>query len=300
VAHCDWCSSTEGRLRVPVTELGVAPEAASSYLLPLRMGWQAAAHVLLTSEWIDAATAVGCGLAWKACAAGTVLDETMAVARKIAAFPLASLVATKKAMIDAHRDAVRAAVAREGAAFAALLGGAANTDALDAFARRRGAGTDRPAGAAGQRSASSAMPASVVTVPVAGRRNAPEEEAGRVAAWPSHPLGRTVTSHRRARAPPARTPTVEAVERPCPGASAGTPRGPTTHRCRETGGRRPPAASLPGTAQRRDLEANVSRSGAESARSPSPPAPGGGRRPRCRSGCSRHVAASGPRPKQAR
>jgi len=142
LAHCDLVLVDEGaRLRVPFTELGVAPEAASSYLLPLRMGWQAAAHVLLTSEWIDAATAVGCGLAWKACAAGTVLDETMAVARKIAAFPLASLVATKKAMIDAHRDAVRAAVAREGAAFAALLGGAANTDALDAFARRRGAGT---------------------------------------------------------------------------------------------------------------------------------------------------------------
>ncbi len=138
LAHCDLVLLDEtARLRVPFTELGVAPEAASSYLLPLRMGWQAAAHLLLTSEWIDADTAVTSGLAWKRCPAGTVVEETMAVARKIASFPTASLTATKKAMLDAHRDAVRGAVARESAAFAALLGGAANTAALDAFAGRR-------------------------------------------------------------------------------------------------------------------------------------------------------------------
>lgn len=138
LGHCDLVLVDEGtRLRVPFTELGVAPEAASSYLLPLRMGWQAAAHLLLTSEWIDAETAVGSGLAWKRCPAGTVLDETLAVARRIASFPLASLVATKKVMLDAHRDAVRAAVTRESAAFAALLGGTDNTAALGAFTSRR-------------------------------------------------------------------------------------------------------------------------------------------------------------------
>lgn len=141
LGHCDLVLVDEGtRLRVPFTELGVAPEAASSYLLPLRMGWQAAAHLLLTSEWIDAETAVGSGLAWKRCPAGTVLDETLTVARRIASFPLASLVATKKVMLDAHRDAVRAAVTRESAAFAALLGGTDNTAALGAFTSRHGTG----------------------------------------------------------------------------------------------------------------------------------------------------------------
>ena len=43
--------------------------------------------MLLASEWIDAAQAVEVGLALRICPEGTVLDETMALARRIASFP---------------------------------------------------------------------------------------------------------------------------------------------------------------------------------------------------------------------
>ena len=60
----------EARLRAPFAEMGVPPEAASSWLLPERMGWQRAAALLLASEWIDADQAVEAGLALRVCPSG--------------------------------------------------------------------------------------------------------------------------------------------------------------------------------------------------------------------------------------
>ena len=53
--------STTARLKCPFTSLGVAPEAASSYLLPLLLGRQDAAWMLLSAEWVSAAGGEGDG-----------------------------------------------------------------------------------------------------------------------------------------------------------------------------------------------------------------------------------------------
>ncbi len=47
--------STEAKLKCPFASLGVAPEAASSYLLPQLVGRQNAAWILMSSEWITRA-----------------------------------------------------------------------------------------------------------------------------------------------------------------------------------------------------------------------------------------------------
>jgi enoyl-CoA hydratase/carnithine racemase len=134
LAHCDLVLVAEGaRLKTPFTELGVAPEAASSYLFPRRMGWQRAAKVLLSSGWVGAEELVACGLALEVVPAGEVVERTLDLARAIAARPLASLVATKRLMLDAQLPGVRGARQREDAAFAELLGAGANRAALDAF-----------------------------------------------------------------------------------------------------------------------------------------------------------------------
>ena len=71
LGHVDLVLIDErARLRVPFAELGVPPEAASSWLFPARMGWQRASPMLLASEWIDAAQAVESGLALRVCPAG--------------------------------------------------------------------------------------------------------------------------------------------------------------------------------------------------------------------------------------
>ena len=132
--HCDivWMAD-DARLKVPFVTLGVTTEAASSLLLPQRMGWQAAAHFIFTADWLSAADAVACGLAWRACAPDAVLDEAMAVARTIGAHPVDPLQTTKRLMVAAHADAVRAAREREDTEFVRLVGTQANQEALSKF-----------------------------------------------------------------------------------------------------------------------------------------------------------------------
>jgi enoyl-CoA hydratase/carnithine racemase len=122
LAHVDLVLMDEGaRLRAPFAEMGVPPEAASSVLLPARMGWQQAAAALLASEWITAEVAVATGLALRACPDGTVLTETLALARTIASFPPHATRQIKQLMLAGRGTAVADARRREEAAFAALF-----------------------------------------------------------------------------------------------------------------------------------------------------------------------------------
>lgn len=120
-----WCDivfvGRSSRLRVPFTELGVPPEAGSSFLFADRMGWQRAAELLLTSRWIDADEAVRFGIALEAC------DDPVArareVATRIAALSPYSTRAVKSLMAEARRDAARSARAREETMFTELFRG---------------------------------------------------------------------------------------------------------------------------------------------------------------------------------
>jgi enoyl-CoA hydratase/carnithine racemase len=138
LAHCDLVFIAEGaRLKTPFTSLGVSPEAASSYLFPVRMGWQNAARVLFTSDWVSADEAVELGIAFRLCAPETLLSETMELAGRIARMPISSLVTTKRLMLDAQLPLIERARAREEAAFVTVMGGPANLEALTAFAEKR-------------------------------------------------------------------------------------------------------------------------------------------------------------------
>jgi enoyl-CoA hydratase/carnithine racemase len=135
--HCNLVLvDASARLRVPFAELGVPPEAASSVLFPAAMGWQQAARVLLTSDWVSAPELVELGLALKVCAEGTVLDETVALAARIAAHPRAATRASTSLVRAARRDAVVEANRREQAAFGTLLAGAVGSGTLAEFAAR--------------------------------------------------------------------------------------------------------------------------------------------------------------------
>jgi enoyl-CoA hydratase/carnithine racemase len=132
LGHCDIVLIDEGaRLRVPFAELGVPPEAGSSYLFPARMGWQQAARVLLCSEWVTAPEAVDIGIALRVCPSGTVVEESLTLATRVAAYPPEAVREIKALMHAAQDDAIRGARSREDDAFRRLLGSAANQEALD-------------------------------------------------------------------------------------------------------------------------------------------------------------------------
>jgi len=112
--HCDLVLVSESaRFKLPFVSLGLVPEAGSSVLLPAVIGPQAAGHLLFTGGWMDAPESVARGLAWKLVPAGRLLEETLALARQIAAAPVENLVACKRMLLAARADAVSAALARE-------------------------------------------------------------------------------------------------------------------------------------------------------------------------------------------
>jgi enoyl-CoA hydratase/carnithine racemase len=129
--------STTAKLKCPFTSLGVAPEAASSLLFPQLMGRQNAAWMLLSAEWVSAEQAREMGLVWKVCEPDDLLPEARRHAEILAARPISSLIAVKRTMLEPVRAEIAAARERENAAFAELMGGPANLEALTAFAEGR-------------------------------------------------------------------------------------------------------------------------------------------------------------------
>ena len=136
--HCDLVfMADDARLRVPFAELGVPPEAASSYMFPRTMGWQRAARVLFTGGWMNAPQAVEAGVALAHYPARSLMEETLAVARSIAAMPADAVMASKRLLLATRNPEVSAAREREDAGFLELLGSAANVAALERFGTSR-------------------------------------------------------------------------------------------------------------------------------------------------------------------
>ena len=127
--------STTARLKCPFTSLGVAPEAASSYLLPVLTGRQNAAWLLMSSEWVDAAEALQMGLVWKVCEPGELEADVRRHAEILASKPISSLVAVKQSIAEPTRAGIATARALEDGYFADMMGAQANADALAEFNR---------------------------------------------------------------------------------------------------------------------------------------------------------------------
>ncbi len=120
--YCDLVFvARSARFRAPFAEMGVPPEAASSILLPIVMGWQRAAACLLTGDWLSADDAVAAGLALEVCDDGELLERALIAAHRIAHAPEGAR-RVKALLQSGRRDAVAAARAREERAYAELFG----------------------------------------------------------------------------------------------------------------------------------------------------------------------------------
>ena len=119
---CDLVLIDEtARMRVPFSELGVPPEAASSVLFADRIGWQRAAELLLTARWVDATEAVEIGLALRTTPAGEALSQARELATSIASKSAYSTRVIKQLMVAGRGTRTQEARAREEALFADLF-----------------------------------------------------------------------------------------------------------------------------------------------------------------------------------
>jgi enoyl-CoA hydratase/carnithine racemase len=134
--HCDLVFMAEGaKLSTPFVNLALVPEAASSMLLPARVGHARAFAMFALGESISAAEAFSLGLANKVLPKDEVLPAAREAAKTLTTRPLGAIVATKKLMRD--KDRILARMDEESAVFAQRLQTDEAREAFKAFAERR-------------------------------------------------------------------------------------------------------------------------------------------------------------------
>ena len=136
--HCDLVYVADNtRFSMPFTNLGLCPENASSYLLPLVAGHQRAAELLLLGEPFGADKAVACGFVTQVLPATEVLAAARAAAAKLAALPPKSVRITKALLKRPHLAAIEEHIRAEADAFRPMLTEPAAREAFTAFKERR-------------------------------------------------------------------------------------------------------------------------------------------------------------------
>lgn len=121
ILHCDLVYAAPGALfRMPFVDLGLVPEAASSLLLPRRIGLAKASEFLLLGESFDADEALRLGLVNKIVAVPGLHSHALEEARRLAAKPRAALAATRR-LLRGDRDAVLARIEEEARFFSDAL-----------------------------------------------------------------------------------------------------------------------------------------------------------------------------------
>ena len=134
--HCDFVVLAENALlSTPFVGLALVPEAASSLLLPLRIGYARAYEMFALGETVDAKTALTIGIANRVVPLDRLHAEAASVAARLAKLPAGSLAATKRLMRNA--ELLVAQMAAESKVFAERLTTPEAREAFTAFAEKR-------------------------------------------------------------------------------------------------------------------------------------------------------------------
>lgn len=134
--HCDLVVLAENALlSTPFVSLALVPEAASSVLMPLRIGYARAFEMFALGEVVDAKSALAWGIANRVVALDKLDVEARAFAMRLAKQPAGAVSAAKRLM--RNPEALMAQIKAESAQFAARLQTAEAREAFTAFAERR-------------------------------------------------------------------------------------------------------------------------------------------------------------------
>ena len=136
--HCDLVyAGDNAAFSMPFVNLGLCAEGASSLLAPQMFGYHRAAEALLLGEPFYAEAALEVGLVNKVLPPSEAAGYAHAMARKLAAKPITSLVETKRLMKKGQQTLVLQTMAEEGAVFGRMLREPAAKEAFSAFMEKR-------------------------------------------------------------------------------------------------------------------------------------------------------------------
>jgi enoyl-CoA hydratase/carnithine racemase len=134
--HCDMVFvADDAQLITPFVNLALVPEAASSLLLPLRIGHARAFEMFVLGEPVNAQKAVSWGIANRSLPSAELHTAARATALAIAGRAPAAVVATKALMRD--EAVLLARMAQESGHFVRQLKSAEFKEAFSAFSERR-------------------------------------------------------------------------------------------------------------------------------------------------------------------
>jgi enoyl-CoA hydratase/carnithine racemase len=143
--HCDFVVLAEdAQLSTPFVNLALVPEAASTLLMPARVGYARAYEMFALGEAMDAKSALQFGIANRVVPLAKLHAEAASVAARLAKLPTGSLAATKRLMRNA--EVLSAQIGAESKCFAERLTTAEAREAFTAFAEKRPPDFTRVAG----------------------------------------------------------------------------------------------------------------------------------------------------------
>lgn len=120
--HCDLVYATNKTyFSLPFVDLGLCPEAGSSYLLPRQLGYVQAAELLLLAEPFDAAKAKDLGIINDVVDSESYFEVAQEKAEKLARKPAHALRVSRQ-LLRSNSGLVSKAIEREARSFSELLG----------------------------------------------------------------------------------------------------------------------------------------------------------------------------------
>ncbi len=136
--HCDLVYATDrSNFALPFASLGLTPEGASTILLPLLIGRQRAAELLLLGERISAARACTLGIVNEVVTGDALHEVSSARARSLAALPPEVIRKTKRLMQDGMELLVTRQFVAEQDAMRETVRGVAAQQAFARFLNKR-------------------------------------------------------------------------------------------------------------------------------------------------------------------
>jgi enoyl-CoA hydratase/carnithine racemase len=136
--HCDLViASTQARFQLPFVNLGLCPEGASSYLLPIQAGHKLSNQLLLLGNSFDASVAHQAGLINSSYPKEQILQRGLEMCKQLASKPYDSIMSTKRLLKQHHQKSTNDALETEFSEFLHLLQQPASKEILRAFLEKR-------------------------------------------------------------------------------------------------------------------------------------------------------------------
>jgi enoyl-CoA hydratase/carnithine racemase len=138
LTHCDFVYASETtKFQMPFINLALIPEFATTFSIPVRVGYLRAAELLLLGLPFDANRGAELGLVTRVVHDAKLLETATETAQKLAEKPAAALQASKRLMKKPWRDALLEAAKVENSEFAVRVRSADTKEAITAFFEKR-------------------------------------------------------------------------------------------------------------------------------------------------------------------